>query len=227
MDASHQMRTPLAEMRMQIEYSVQQNRPELSHATLIDMQAGIDRLARLISQMLLQAQSDPDVLPDQRIALVDLSDLARDTALEYVAKARRRAIDLSLEDAPLPVVVRGNALLLRELIANLIDNAIAYGRHGGSVVVRMIRDGGAILEIEDNGPGIPVAEREKVFERFYRAPGSAVGGSGLGLSIARDICIAHRSRIELRTPSSGVGLAVRIHLQETDPRPADSTPDAT
>ncbi|SCK35522.1 two-component system, OmpR family, sensor histidine kinase TctE [Variovorax sp. HW608] len=228
MDASHQMRTPLAEMRMQIEYSVQQNRPELSRATLIDTQAGIDRLARLISQILLQARLDPDVLHDQRIAPVDLSELALDTALEYVAKARRRSMDLSLEDAPQPVVVMGNALLLRELIANLIDNAIAYGRHGGSVAIRLNRDGGGpVLEIEDDGPGIPLAERDKVFERFYRAPGSAVGGSGLGLSIVRDICIAHRSRIELRTPSSGVGLAVRIHLQEAGPQPADSTPDAT
>ncbi len=195
MDASHQMRTPLAEMRMQIEYSVRQNRPELSYATLIDTQAGIDHLARLISQMLLQARSDPDILPDQRIAPVDLSELALETALDYVAKARRKAMDLSLEDAPLPVVVLGNALLLRELIANLVDNAIAYGRHGGSVVIRLIRDGGPILEIEDDGPGIPPTEREKGFDRFYRAPGSAVGGSGLGLSRARKLSIAQRSHL--------------------------------
>jgi two-component system sensor histidine kinase TctE len=116
------------------------------------------------------------------------------------------------------VNVLGNALLLRELIANLIDNAITYGHEGGAVNVRLIHDQTVVLEVEDNGPGIPLSEREKVFERFYRAPGSVVGGSGLGLSIVRDICLAHRSRIELNTPSSGVGLGVRVYLQEAPTR---------
>lgn len=212
---------------MQIEYSVRQNRPELSHKTLIDTQTAIDRLARLISQMLLQARSDPDVLPDQRIAPVDMSELALEVALDYVAKARRRAMDLSLEDAPTPVVVMGNAFLLRELLSNLIDNAIAYGRDAGSVAIRLTQGSEAILEIEDDGPGIPPAERERVFERFYRAPGAGAGGSGLGLSIVRDICVAHRARIELRTPDSGVGLAVRIHLHGAEPQPPDSKLTAT
>lgn len=213
-DASHQMRTPLSEMRTQIEYSLRQNRPELSHSTLIDVHADVDRLARLISQMLLQARSDPDVLPDQRSVPVNLSELARTTALDCVPAARKKSIDLSLDDATVPAIVLGNAMLLRELIANLIDNAIAYGREGGAVNVRVIHDQAVVLEIEDNGPGIPLSEREKVFERFYRVPGSEVGGSGLGLSIVRDICLAHRSRIELNTPSSGVGLVVRVYLQE-------------
>ena len=213
-DASHQMRTPLSEMRTQIEYSLRQNQPELSHATLIDVHTDIDRLARLISQMLLQARSDPDILPDQRSAPVDLSELARATALDYVPAARKKSIDLSFDDAALPVIVLGNALLLRELIANLIDNAIVYGREGGTVTIRVIHDRNVVLEIEDDGPGIPLSEREKVFDRFYRAPGSAAGGSGLGLSIVRDICLAHRSRIELNTPGNGVGLGVRVYLQE-------------
>jgi two-component system sensor histidine kinase TctE len=217
-DASHQMRTPLTEIRTQIEYSLRQNQPELSHATLIDVHADVDRLARLISQMLLQARSDPDILPDQRSAAVNLSELARTTALDYVPAARKKSIDLGFDDARAPVIVLGNALLLRELIANLIDNAITYGREGGAVNVRVIHDQTIVLEIEDNGPGIPLSEREKVFERFYRAPGSVAGGSGLGLSIVRDICLAHRSRIELNTPSSGVGLGVRVYLQEAPTR---------
>jgi two-component system sensor histidine kinase TctE len=212
-DASHQMRTPLSEMRTQIEYSLRQNRPELSHSTLIDVHADVDRLARLISQMLLQARSDPDVLPDQRSEPVDLSELARATALDYVPAARKKSMDLSLDDAAAPAIVLGNAMLLRELIANLIDNAIAYGHEGGAVNVRVIHDQAVILEVEDNGPGIALPEREKVFDRFYRVPGSNVGGSGLGLSIVRDICLAHRSRIELNTPVSGVGLVVRVYLQ--------------
>lgn len=222
-DASHQMRTPLSEMRTQIEYSLRQNQPALSHATLIDVHADIDRLARLISQMLLQARSDPDVLPDQRIGPVNLSDLARATALDHVAAARKKAIDLSLDETTEPAIVLGNGLLLRELAANLIDNAIAYGRNGGMVAVRVLRERAVVLEIEDDGPGIPLAEREKVFERFYRAPGATVAGSGLGLSIVRDICLAHRSRIELATPRSGVGLCVRVYLQAVDEAHAAAT----
>ena len=217
-DASHQMRTPLAEMRMQIEYSLRQNRPELSHQTLVDVQADIDRLAHLLSQLLLQARADPDGLPELQTARVDLVELARQTTLEHVSAARKKAIDLSFDAPPQPATVAGNGLLLRELIANLIANAIAYGRQGGSVAVRVLQEGGVVLEVEDDGPGIALAERELVFGRFYRspslAPATAGGppGSGLGLSIVRDIAAAHRGKIELLTPPSGAGLCVRVSL---------------
>jgi two-component system, OmpR family, sensor histidine kinase TctE len=214
-DASHQMRTPLSEMRTQIEYTLRQNRPEMSHATLADVHTDIDRLARLISQMLLQARSDPDVLPDQRSTPVNLSELAHATALDYVPAARKKTIDLSFEDSDSPSSVQGNPMLLREMLANLLDNAIAYGRDGGKVVVRIVRDSAVVLEVEDDGPGIAAPDREKVFERFYRAAGTHVAGSGLGLSIVRDICLAHRARIELVAPASQRGLIVRVHLQAT------------
>jgi two-component system sensor histidine kinase TctE len=214
-DASHQMRTPLSEMRTQIEYSLRQEHPELLRQTLLDVHADIDRLARLLGQILRQARSEPDVLQDQRVADVNLGELARTTTLDFVAAARKKAIDLSLEEATPPVWVRGNELLLRELIANLVDNAIAYAHHGGAVSVRVAADPGAVVEVEDDGPGIAPTERERVFERFYRAPGAQPGGSGLGLSIVRNIGLAHRARIELVTPFSGVGLCVRVHLERT------------
>jgi two-component system sensor histidine kinase TctE len=212
-DASHQMRTPLSEMRTQIEYSLRQDQPELLRQTLVDVHADIDRLARLIGQLLLQARSEPDVLQDQRIAEVDLNELARATTLDFVPAARKKAIDLSLEESPVPAVIRGNGLLLRELVANLVDNAIIYTHPGGAVTVRVIRGQDAVLEVEDNGPGIPLAERDKVFERFYRAPGATVAGSGLGLSIVGNIGLAHRARIELNTPPGGVGLCARVRLE--------------
>ena len=221
-DASHQMRTPLSEMRTQIEYSLRQNRPELSHETLIDVHADIDRLARLISQILLQAQSDPDAVRDQRMTPVNLKELARATTLDFVPAARKKSIDLSFEEDVSPGVILGNGLLLREMIANLIDNAIAYGKNGGTVAVRVVCDRCVVLEIEDDGPGIPLAERDKVFERFYRVAGSEVPGSGLGLSIVRDICTAHRARIELTTPSAGRGLCVRVILAEMEPAQGSS-----
>ena len=223
-DASHQMRTPLSEMRTQIEYSLRQNQPELSHRTLIDVHADVERLARLLSQLLLQARSDPDGLPGVRRDRVDLGDLARETSLEQVGAARRKAIDLSFEPAPKPAIVLGNGLLLRELIANLIDNAITHGRDGGSVAVRLLlAEGWVTLEVEDDGPGIPDAERDQVFERFHRLAGTTAPGSGLGLSIVRDIGLSHGARIDLRTPASGRGLCVRVALPaaraEADARP--------
>jgi len=211
-DASHQMRTPLAEMRTQIEVSLRQDRPEQLRQALVDAHADIDHLARLIGQMLVQARSEPEVLQDQRNDDVDLNELARATTLDYVAAARKKAIDLSFEGAAEPTVVRGNALLLREMIANLIDNAILYAHPSGAVAVRVLRGQRAVLEVEDNGPGIAAAERERVFERFYRVPGAAAGGSGLGLSIVRNICLAHRAQVELTTPASGAGLCVRVHF---------------
>lgn len=212
-DASHQMRTPLAEMRTQIEYSLRQQRPDLSRQTLIDVHADIDRLTRLIGQMLLLARANPDARRDQANALVDLSELARATALEFVPAARKKALDLSFETSAAAVTVSGNALLLHELIANLIDNAILYGKDGGTVTVRVGLEPMAVLEVEDNGPGIPLEQRDKVFARFYRAPGAAVAGSGLGLSIVRDICTAHRAHIELDTPKDGSGLCARVRFE--------------
>jgi len=216
-DASHQMRTPLSEMRTQIEYSLRQDRDDLLRETLVDVHADIDRLARLISQLLLQARSDPDVLQDPRNEAVDLSRLVRTTALDYVPAARKRSIDLSFDDSAEAAVVMGHGLLLRELVANLIDNAIVHGRAHGTVTVRVTHEPSAVLEVEDDGPGIAPAEREKVFERFYRGTTSTQAGSGLGLSIVRDICTAHRARIELGTSAAGTGLQVRIVFPSMEP----------
>jgi two-component system, OmpR family, sensor histidine kinase TctE len=216
-DASHQMRTPLSEMRTQIEYSLRQDDPALLRQALVDAHADIDRLARLIGQMLLQARSEPDVLLDQRIADVDLGELARSTTLDFVAAARKKGIDLGLEEPPQPVRARGNTVLLRELIANLVDNAVAYAHHGGRVRVRVSGGRDAVLEVEDDGPGIEPAQRERVFERFYRVPGTVATGSGLGLSIVRNIGLAHRARIDLGAGRDGAGLCVRVRL---DPAPA-------
>ncbi|HEX7402368.1 MAG TPA: sensor histidine kinase, partial [Usitatibacter sp.] len=102
-------------------------------------------------------------------------------------------------------------LLLGELVSNLLDNAIRYTQSGGNVTLRIREVGAAVtLEVEDNGPGIPQAERDRVFDRFYRAPGSDGGGSGLGLAIAREICRSQEATIELATAAGGDGLLVRV-----------------
>ncbi|MFG6487755.1 sensor histidine kinase N-terminal domain-containing protein [Roseateles sp. BYS78W] len=218
-DASHQMRTPLAEMRAQIEYCLRQGREDLALQTLREVHDDINRLSRLLSQLLLQARAEPDGMGEPNKACVDVGELARQTAMEHVEAARRRAMDLGFDEPSKTASVQGNELLLRELIANLIDNAILYGHEGGVVNVRVSSGDGVVLEVEDNGPGIAPQDGEQVFERFYRARGVVVAGkpgSGLGLSIVRDIATAHGGRVELLQPASGTGLCVRVTLPALD-----------
>lgn len=215
-DASHQMRTPLAEMRTQIEYSLRQppsEPPDVARETLRDIHGAIDGLSRLVTQMLSLARSDPSALQHQQHAQVDLVDLARGVTFDFVTAARKRQIDLGFEGEPGGVLVLGNSLLLRELLANLVDNAIAYIDAGGSIVVRVGADGSrALLEVQDDGPGIPAAERDKVFQRFYRGSTGRVPGSGLGLAIVAEICASHQASIELLDGAGGRGLCVRVTL---------------
>ncbi len=215
-DASHQMRTPLAEMRTQIEYSLRQPDamlPEVARETLRDLDGAIDGLSRLVTQMLSLARSDPSALQHQQHVQVELVELARGATFDFVSAARKKQIDLGFEDGAAAVLVLGNPLLLRELVANLVDNAIAYIDAGGAIVVRVGADGGqALLEVEDNGPGIPAAERDKVFQRFYRGSTGRAPGSGLGLAIVAEICASHQARIELMDGAGGRGLRVRVTL---------------
>jgi len=226
-DASHQMRTPLSEMRTQIEYTLRQQDPDLLRLTLADVNTDLARLARLLAQLLMQARSDPELLAEQRMSPVDLGELARATALDFVAAARKKAIDLAFEPPSGRAIVPGNDMLLREMIANLVDNAISHGRQGGRVAVRVEAGYTVALEVEDDGPGVPDSEREKVFERFYRGPGQAAAGSGLGLSIVRNICDSHRARIDLRAPAGGTGLCVRVTFEATSFRAADTAAPVT
>jgi len=212
-DASHQMRTPLTEMQTQIAYSLRQDRPELARQALVDVHADIRRLSHLLSQLLMQARSEPEGLAGQEMNSLDLRALAHEATLDHVGPARGRSIDLGFETDEAPARVQGNALLLTELVGNLLRNAIAYGREHGRITVGVQGGPEVTLEVLDDGPGIPAAEREHAFQRFWRSPtvlASGPSGSGLGLSIVRNIVEAHGARIELSSGPDEVGLRVRI-----------------
>jgi two-component system sensor histidine kinase TctE len=126
-----------------------------------------------------------------------------------VARADTKAIDLGFELAPAPVA--GEPGLLVELAANLVDNALHYTPRGGEVTLRTgCRNGHAFLEIEDNGPGIPAADRERVLERFHRVRGTPGEGSGLGLAIVREIARRHGGAVEVGVPPAGRGTVVAV-----------------
>jgi len=166
------------------------------------------RTSHLVNQLLTLARAEPGEAASGGQP-VNLHEIISRDLRDWVQRAVGKNIDLGfeLEDA----WTLGEPLLLRELVANLLDNALAYTQAGGSVTVRTgVRDGESVLEVEDNGPGIPEAEREKVFERFYRIAATGGEGCGLGLSIVSEIAERHSGRIDLSLPSGGRGTLIRV-----------------
>lgn len=199
-DAAHQMRTPLAGLRTQAELALRLRDPGEIQRSLKQLATSSDRATRLINQLLSLARAENAVAARTGTAEVDLEETARDTVREWVPAALEKKIDLGFEGLGAPVMVPGDAVLLRELIKNLVDNAIRYTPENGSVTVAVGLDPtarSATLSVVDNGPGIPESERQMVFERFYRILGNGSDGSGLGLAIVREIAEQHHATIEL------------------------------
>jgi two-component system OmpR family sensor kinase len=210
-DAAHELRTPLTALRLQLQLAERARNDDeraRSHAALRE---GIARAVRLVEQLLALARQDPDAPVEARE--VDLVPAARSAIDGHAATAEAHGLSLGLEAQPgESVPVHGDAASLRTLLDNLLDNAIRY-TPAGRIDVRVAREGDrAILEVEDTGPGIPAAERARVFDRFYRGEGAAQGGSGLGLAIVKRIADKHGGAVELLDTRSGRGLRVRVSL---------------
>jgi two-component system sensor histidine kinase TctE len=224
-NAAHQLRTPLAGLKTHAELA--RREPSTSELrSLLDMIAGeTQRTSHLVNQLLTLARAEPGETPSGQP--VNLHEIVGRDVRDWVQRALGKNIDLGfeLEDA----WTLGEPLLLRELAANLLDNALAYTQSGGSVTMRTgIRNGESVLEVEDNGPGIPEAEREKVFERFYRVAATGGEGCGLGLSIVSEIAGRHNARVELALPAGGRGTLIRavfprLAAQAALPAPTPST----
>lgn len=199
-DAAHQMKTPLAGMRMQSELALRQDGREEIQRSLQQLLKSSESATRLVNQLLALARAENQSPHAAPFEVIELGELARNVLREWVQAALSRQIDLGFEQADEPVLLQGNPTLLRELLNNLIDNALRYTQIGGSVTVRIRKDAEralTILEVEDNGPGIAPGERSHIFERFYRILGSQVEGSGLGLAIVREIAQKHGANIDI------------------------------
>lgn len=218
-DASHQLKTPLTVLKTQAALALQQQAPEDVRRIVREMHDSTDATARVIQQLLALARSDA-AAPVPRESL-ELTALARDATFELLPQALARSIDLGFEAGEGDVRVPGIGLLLREAVSNLVDNALRYTPAGGRVTVRVAPavEGMARLEVVDDGPGIAPEHRERVFERFFRVPGQAAEGCGLGLAIVRQIVVQHGGQIELGEGEGGRGggLAVRILLPAERP----------
>ena len=216
-DAAHQMRTPLAGLKTQAELALRQRDALSIEHTMRQIVVGADRATRLVNQLLALARADSDV--PALMARIDLDRLTLEVARDWVARAMDKRVDLGFEAAPGPCYVEGNELLLRELLANLLDNALRYTGTGGRVTARVIAGDAIVLEVEDNGIGIDPSDRDRVFERFYRVLGTETEGSGLGLAIVRSIAELHRARIALHPNPQGPGTVVRIAFPRSRAEP--------
>ncbi len=210
-DASHQLRTPLAVLRTQAELALHQEELGPIKAAVAQLRDRSQATSHLVNQLLSLARAEPASETASATALVDLTAIAREACSALVPEALRRQIDLGF-DGSQPAFIRGQGYLLREMIANLVENGMRYGAPQGTVTVIVLAPdlGSVILVVEDDGPGIPEHERKHVFERFYRIPGSPGEGAGLGLSIVREIARAHGAPVELLPGARGRGLRVEV-----------------
>jgi len=211
-NAAHQLRTPLAGLQAHTELALAQPVTEACRAELEQVHLGTVRTARLANQLLALARAEPGGSPEAGLRPVDLRQMVQGAADEWVHRAMDRDLDLGfdLEEAR----VRGDAFLLREALANLVHNSLEHTPASGHVTVRTAvraKDGRPLLEVEDDGPGIPPTERARVLERFYRVPGTAGTGSGLGLAIVSEIAALHGAEVEIGEPRAG-GPGCRVSL---------------
>jgi len=208
-DASHQLRTPLTLLNTQVVYALRDARPAAREEALRAIHGSVQHGVRVVQQLLAWTMADAAQVP--AMLPVDLAEVVRRVLEAHALNAQQRSIDLGFRGGDDSAVVRGQAQLLHELVANLVDNALRYTPAGGVVTAAVTRSGSQVtLCVEDNGPGIPQQERERVFERFYRLHDTVSDGCGLGLAIVREIARGHGARVNLSSPASGQGLVVDV-----------------
>jgi len=217
-DAAHQLRTPLAGLQAQVEAWAQAANAQPSQPSVTlraeqvnKLRSATRRTSQLANQLLALSRADARVMHPQPMQRVDLKELCETTLQTHLDAATAKRMDLGLDAQP--AMVMGHDWLLRELLGNLVDNAVKYTPEGGTVTIRCgERDGVAFVEVEDDGPGIPRQERARVLERFYRVQGTLGEGNGLGLAIADEIARAHHSHLELQASADNRGLKVTLRF---------------
>lgn len=208
-DAAHELRTPLTAVRLQVEMAQRATDEAERVGTLDELRAGLLRASHLVEQLLAMARLDAAPVAGS-VEAVDLLEVARGVVAEFAPIADDRGLDLGLLPSA-AAAVAGDPGELRTLLGNLVDNALRYTPEGGRVDVRVQQVGNeAVLTVSDTGPGIPAAERTRVFDRFYRGTGVIAPGSGLGLAIVKRIADRSRASIGLEDTEPGRGLRVTV-----------------
>jgi two-component system, OmpR family, sensor histidine kinase TctE len=210
-DMAHQLRTPLAGLKLQLEWLGERHAHEPDTAESVRlMRVANERMIRQTNQLLALARATPAGIGKARLERLDLAALVAESVQYFVGEAARKGLDIGFDLRPARVT--GDALRLRDLIDNLVDNAVRYTPSAGAVTVRTENMGaGAVLVVEDSGPGIPPSKRALVFNRFVRLD-DKMPGSGLGLAIVRDIALAHRARITMHDMPGGTGMRFEVRF---------------
>lgn len=208
-DAAHELRSPLTAVRLELQLLDRAPDDAARAEARENLGAAVERAIHLVEQLLTLARNEPrDAVGE--LSAVALDQAAADGVSDTVSAAMARGVELEADGVP--VTIRGDRDALRTLVRNLVDNAVRYTPSGGHVRVRTQKDGDeAVLEVDDTGPGIPPADRERAFDRFYRRSSSPEGGSGLGLAIVKAIVDRHGAQIALDdAPSGGLRVTVRF-----------------
>jgi two-component system sensor histidine kinase TctE len=213
-NAAHQLRTPLAGLKTYVgvvsTMAVKADDEELSTA-IAQLDNGLNRITHLVNRLLALAKAEPNAAAKIKPQDFDLNLVAAEATSDLVGDAIDKNVDLAFEGAEGPLLVRGDPASVHELVMNLVDNAVRYTPAGGHVTVRVQNGHAAVLAVEDDGPGIPETERERVFQRFYRVLGVGGGGSGLGLAIVREIAKSHTAKVILDSGDRG-GTIVKVEF---------------
>ena len=196
-NAAHQLRTPLAGLKLQAERALREKDIAAMKPALQQIQNSADRMSHLTTQLLVLAKSEL-INGTYELVPVNLHQLAKHVCMEWVPKALNKGMKLAFESLDDELYVQGDEVLLRELLINLIDNAINYSDINGNIIVKLNSNPRPCLTVEDDGVGIPESETNKIFERFYRIPSSTGNGCGLGLAIVKEIADLHNARIQLK-----------------------------
>ena len=214
-DAAHQLRTPLAGAQAQLELALLEDDSVQHQQLLARVSTSMERLSHTITQLLSLARNQQDASKNVVMSPVNLNQIAQEVTSDMVPTAIKKGLDIGFKANSQNTMVLGDSKRLKEMLYNLIDNAVLYTPAGGKVTVKIYREAGEIvLSVIDNGPGIPKAEREKVFERFHRVIGNGQEGSGLGLALVMEIAQLHQANVEISDEPRKKGLHIQVSFAE-------------
>lgn len=212
-DAAHELRTPLAALKAQAQVALNTNDIEEKNQALQKLIASVNRSTHIVQQLLTMSKLVPEANSLNDIDAVNLVKITREVLAMLAPSAVEKQIELEFEHEENLPEFAGNLTAISILIRNLVDNAIRYCKDAGKVLVQVYqKNNDMVLEVRDNGPGIPSELQSRVFERFFRVLGNKSPGSGLGLAIVRQITDLHGGKVELDSPLEGTGLIVRVYF---------------
>jgi two-component system sensor histidine kinase TctE len=210
-NTAHQLRTPITGLQAQLDLLISEAAAAPVKTRLMTLQEGIHQLAHSANQLLTLARADPTVNLAAKNQDVALDAMAAEVVAQFFDRALKSNIDLGLDVTP--ATVPADPSLIDDLLINLVDNALKYTPSGGTVTVSAGRqNGNAYIAVEDTGPGIPEADRQRVRQRFYRLPNSPGHGSGLGLAIVEEIAQLYGASVSITSGADGRGTRIAVRF---------------